>query len=68
MEHVLHEAPDAGFVGGDCGEARDATDGIAAKGLRDDFRETYPLDVTTGAPSCFARSAAHFGQNNLVQR
>ena len=30
MEHVLHETPDAGFVGGDCGKARDATEGIAA--------------------------------------
>ena len=27
MEHELHEAPDAGRVGGDFGEARDATDG-----------------------------------------
>ena len=36
MEHVFHEIPDAGFVGGDCDEARDATDGIASKGLRED--------------------------------
>ena len=51
-----------------CDEARDATDGIAAKGLSDDCRETYPLDVLTSAPSCFARSAAHLGQHNLAQR
>ena len=32
IENVLHEAPDAGCVGGDCGEARDATDGTASNG------------------------------------
>ena len=47
MEHVNHDAPDAGCVGGDCGEAA-ATDGIAANGLREDLRETYPFDVLTG--------------------
>ena len=64
----FHEAPDAGFVGGDFDGARDATDGIAAKGPREDCRETYPLDVPTGAPSCFARPAALLGERNLVQR
>ena len=49
VEHVLHEAPDAGCDGGDCGEPPDATDGIAANGQREDRRETYPFDVPTGA-------------------
>ena len=68
MEHVRHEAPDAGCVGGDCSEARDATDGIAASGLREDSRGAYPLHVPTCEPSSFARPAAHLGQDDLVQR
>ena len=39
-----------------------------AKGPREDCRETSPLDVPTGAPSCFARPAAHLGEHNLAQR
>ena len=68
LERVLHETPDAGCGGEDCGEALDATDGIAANGPREDRGGTYPLDVLASAPSYFARPAAHLGQNNLAQR